>query len=86
MFNPEGSFEHGDPDRGRVVKCSGAQLKTAEFSRYILEAGELDEKGDLWGLRGQDAEERQRSCLLITSPYISSVHLLQQAPTKYNLI
>lgn len=36
------------------------KLKAAKSSRYILEAGGLDEKGDLWGLRGQDAEERQR--------------------------
>ena len=48
------------------------QIKTAESSRYILEAGGLDEKGDLWSLRGQDVEERQRLRLLSTFlPYIS---------------
>ena len=36
------------------------KLKAAKSSRYILEAGEKKKKGDLWGLRGQDAEERQR--------------------------
>ncbi len=37
------------------------KLKAAKSSRYILEAGGLDEKGDLWGLRGQDAEVSARS-------------------------
>ena len=38
-----------------------------------LGAGGLDEKGDLWDLQGQDAEERQRWPLLSTfPPYISS--------------
>ena len=44
------------------------QMKAAKLSRYILEVGGLDEKGDLRGLRSQDAEERQRPRLLSTFP------------------
>ena len=72
FLNLEGYFHTGTLTEGVLSKALSPQMKAAESSRYILEAGGLDEKGDLWSLLGQDVEERQRLRLLSTFlPYIS---------------
>jgi hypothetical protein len=71
-LNLEGYFHTGTLTEGVLAEALSPQMKAAESSRYILMAGGLDEKGDLWSLRGQDVEERQRLRLLSTFlPYIS---------------
>ena len=67
-LNPEGSFKRGDPDRKRAVKRSGAPDEGGKIESLHPGFAGFDEEGDLWGLRGQDVEERQHLHLLSTFP------------------